>query len=347
MAAASVTSEITGDSRHIRVVSNVLSRSAMQQPFDTAAKALIDAVLSLVCDVAIQTPATPDAMHIDAVVTPRASRDALLQRGMLGQLAVEDCAFEVFAETPDRFDVDLCVARVLWLQAKARKARRLWVITPGVPRQAMTAWGIEKSPEWSAGVYEGRTRASPSIVVLPELEQTRSTLLLRLMGSGALLRAAINEARTLPADAWERGIINDLLLQMDRDLARMMRSDTNPSEDLQMRYEELKRINDAERAQWREEAWATGRADGLAVGLAEGRTEGREEGREEGRTEGRTEGLLDGERDALRIVIQARGWKLSEAHDALVRAASSAEPLRRWIARAAVAQHVDEVFDER
>lgn len=51
----------------------------------------------------------------------------------------------------------------------------------------------------------------------------------------------------------------------------MLRSDTKPSEHLQMRYEELKRINEAERAQWREEAWVTGRADGLALGLAEGR----------------------------------------------------------------------------
>jgi hypothetical protein len=299
----------------------------VQQPYDAAAKALIDAALSRVCEVAIQAPATADTMYVDAVVSPRAPREALLERGMLGRLALDDCAFEVFAETPDRYDVDLCVARVLWIQAKARRARRLWIISPGLARQAIAAWGLERLPEWGCAVYGGVTFASPSIVVLSELAPTRDTLLLRLMGSGALLREAIADARALPADAWERPIIDELLLQMERDLDRMMGTKSKASEELQMRYAELVKINEAERAEWRAEA----RAAGLA----------------EGRAEGHAEGVLVGERAALRTIVAARGWTLSAAQGTRVEECSDPQQITTWIRRAAVVATVDAVFDER
>lgn len=303
------------------------SPSGVQHPYDAAAKALIDAALSRVCDVSIQAPATADTMYVDAVVSPRAPRDALIERGMLGRLALEDCAFEVFAETPDRFDVDLCVARVLWIQAKARSARRLWIISPGVARSAIAAWGLRASSEWSSGVYCGSTAASPSIVVLSELAPTRDTLLLRLMGSGALLRAAIAEARALPDDAWERSIINELLLQLGRDLDRMMKTNSTSSQELQMRYAELVKINEAERAEWRAQA----RAAGLA----------------EGRAEGRAEGVLDGERSALRTIVAARGWTLSDEQSTRVAECSDPQQITAWIRRAAIASSLDAVFEER
>ncbi len=127
-------------------------------------------------------------------------------------MALTSCAIEVFSDTPARFDVQLGFARTLFVSARRRQVYGLWVISPGEPRSAIDHWGLEPRVGWPSGVYSGREHATPSVLVLSQLPRDRSTLLLRLMGSGALLRDAVAEARALAADAWERRIIDDVLL---------------------------------------------------------------------------------------------------------------------------------------
>jgi hypothetical protein len=263
----------------------------MRQPFDAAAKALIDAALQGVCDVTLQAPTTTDTLYIDALVTPKASEAELLARGLLGRMALTPCAIEAFADTPGPYDVDHCFARALFLGAKRRATHRLWVIAAGEPRSAIEAWGLRSRRGWPRGVLLSAAPSRLAVVVLSQLPRTAETLLLRLMGSGALLHDAVVEARALPPSAWERTIIDDVLLQMRRDLDRMMRNKGNPTEDLQMRYAELVKINAAERAAWRAEILAEVRATVREEVREEVRKEGREEVRQEGREEGRAAGL--------------------------------------------------------
>ncbi|WP_437505443.1 hypothetical protein [Sorangium sp. So ce1099] len=49
------------------------------------------------------------------------------------------------------------------------------------------------------------------VVVLAELPRTRATLLLRLLGSGRLLREALADLAALPDDAWEKSIAKPLV----------------------------------------------------------------------------------------------------------------------------------------
>jgi hypothetical protein len=53
-------------------------------------------------------------------------------------------------------------------------------------------------------------------LVLAELPRTRETLLLRLLGAGALLAMALDDFDALPADAWERGAATPVLVQFGR-----------------------------------------------------------------------------------------------------------------------------------
>jgi hypothetical protein len=50
------------------------------------------------------------------------------------------------------------------------------------------------------------------VVVLRELPRDRDTLLLRLMGAGAVLKEALTELSRLPMDAWEREVAVPALL---------------------------------------------------------------------------------------------------------------------------------------
>ena len=72
------------------------------------------------------------------------------------------------------------------------------------------------------------------------------------------------------------------------------------------------------------------------------RAEGRDGGREEGRDEGRDEGL----RAALFAVLAARALPIDEVRTALVTTTRDRILLARWVARAAVAGSVEEVFGE-
>jgi hypothetical protein len=65
---------------------------------------------------------------------------------------------------------------------------------------------------WPVGFYEGQAAEALGVVVLRELPRERDTLLLRLMGAGAVLQEALAELGRLPADAWERQVAMPALI---------------------------------------------------------------------------------------------------------------------------------------
>jgi hypothetical protein len=132
--------------------------------------------------------------------------------------------------------------------------------------------------------------------------------------------------------------VDRLLLRVGRDLRRMVGGAGVPEE--LMRYyqqviqEEQDRIAEAE---------ARGRAMGEARGEARGRAMGEATGRAMGEATGRAMGEAQGEADALRLVLSARGFTLSEEHERQI-AACDLATLRRWVVAAVTAHSIEQVF---
>lgn len=288
----------------------------MQSPFDAMAKALIDAALEGVCDVSLQEPVTPDTLYSDAVIDPRAPTDEIVARGLLGRMASVACVIEAFATVPTVYDADRCVARTALLRANQRRERVLWMVSPGRARSVIDAFALGPDRAWPRGVYLGNTSRVPRLIVASELTRSRSTLLLRLMGRGAVLRAAIEETTRLSDDAWERPFVTRILLHMRTELRRMTGDDAF-SKEIEMRYAEYVKS-----------------VDKLIEDL---------ETRGEARGEAR--GELIGERRALVTLLTARGIAVDEGIAARITACDDREQLVRWIARAATAQSIDAVFE--
>jgi hypothetical protein len=166
------------------------------------------------------------------------------------------------------------------------------------------------------GVYVGHTSRVPRLIVASELARSRSTLLLRLMGRGAVLRDAIEESARLGDDAWERPFVTRVLLRMRSELRRMTGDDAF-SKEIEMRYREYAESVDKMIESLRVESEARGEARGELVG----------------------------ERRALETLLAARGIAVDDGTSARIFACDDREQLVRWIARAATANSIDAVFE--
>ncbi|WP_437649919.1 hypothetical protein [Sorangium sp. So ce362] len=81
-----------------------------------------------------------------------------------------------------------CVAR-----DRAAEPPFLWNLSTGRPTAALDGLRSEAMAGWPAGVYEGPRLLLTAVVVLAELPRVRSTVLIRLMGGGRVLREAIDD----------------------------------------------------------------------------------------------------------------------------------------------------------
>lgn len=109
----------------------------------------------------------------------------------------------------------------LWaMQGRAAKAagRRRppmpasWLIVTEPLAPVLRSFGLERSPRWPAGVYLGAPALGLRAVVLRELAPTRDTLLVRLLGTGAVLERALADQAALPPSAPERRAARAALL---------------------------------------------------------------------------------------------------------------------------------------
>ena len=106
----------------------------------------------------------------------------------------------------------------------ARRARRqeasdpsfpaLWILCGGRPNTVIESSALAVREGGSAGLYPGVPGLRLNLVVLAELPRTRDTLLLRLMGAGRTLHAAIAEVMALPASAWEKSVAEPWLIRL-------------------------------------------------------------------------------------------------------------------------------------
>ncbi|MEI7447689.1 MAG: hypothetical protein WCK28_22570, partial [Burkholderiales bacterium] len=316
-----------------------------------------EAALDRCCEVRVQHPVSDETLYADTVIDPlAAARDRLASRGLLGRIAREPCLIELFSGRVGLADLDVAMARASMLRRVAgSSARALWVVSPFRPGVVLRAWALVPGVRWGKGVYVGRAPRGPRVIVTSELEQTRETLLLRLMGRKATLLRAIRDALELPREAWERGFVDRLLLRVDRDLARMVGVSHIP-EELMLRYqqiikEEQDRIVEAEargralgEAQGRALGEAQGRALGEAQGRALGEAQGRALGEAQGRALGEAIGAVQGEANALRSVLHARGFIVTPEFERRIAACRDLSTLRGWIVAAVTAPSIERVF---
>jgi len=205
----------------------------------------------------------------------------------------------------------------------------LVVISPGRPETVLGAFGcLTVQP----GVYHAVSGLVMRVVVLAELLRTRETLLLRLLGSGQLLRDALADLAALPGDVWERSVATPLLLHFRLESANQP---ATQEDDV-----------DTEMKAWWEDYQQKQRKM-LEEATEAGRNEGRNEGLHQGRNEGLHQGLNQGRNEARKVLLRLLRKRFGELPAAVVgriEAAGEAD-IELWADRVLDAKALSDVLD--
>jgi hypothetical protein len=306
----------------------------MRHRFDRIGKALLRSALEPGGAVAtgLEVPAA-DAQAVDTWFEPAPERTAERQRvGLLGRMAEGPTMFEPFHDPPSVDELRGCLRKQLALDhgrvLEARKQGRprpafpqLWALSTGRPESVLGGYALTPIASWPRGFYEGRPAESLGAVVLRELPRENDTLLLRLMGSGAVLRAALEDLAQLPIEAWEREVAMPALLAARIEMAHdtIDESEQEYLMTTQSLYEE-----------WEAATRERGRQEGRQA--AQHLYEQREAAvHAQGRQEGRQEGQAQEAKRALALVYQARFGPLPSALREALETMGDTSTLERWL----------------
>ena len=298
----------------------------MRNRFDHLGKQIGRAALGRSGPTEAQAEISPETQYADLRHDPDPARIAgRTSLGLLGRIASSPCLIEIYARAPDAGELRACLVKHLahW-QRLARDARALkqqqaapvepslWIIAAGTPASLVAELGLALADGWPEGVYLfGGAVLRVGLVAANQLPRPdRSTLLVRLMAAGPLLRQAVEELRDLPADADERAIAGPILLGFKHALG------TKPARTRE------------------EEEVIVAVQDFFEVARAEGRDEGRDEGRVETRAQ------------AVLTVLRVRGIPVPDAARERILTEQDADRLERWLERAVVAGSAAAVLDE-
>jgi hypothetical protein len=203
----------------------------MRNRFDQLAKQIGKEALGPSGPTIIHDEISPETQHADLRHEPDPAREAERARlGLLGRIAAVLCLIEVYGHAPAAAELRACVVKhfVFWQQRERTRKRKatpqipgalaepfLWIIAASKPTALVLKLQLTPAPGWPRGVYffyEDVFRMG--IVVASELPRDRSSLLVRLMAAGPLLAHAIEDLGTLPADAHERVVAQQILLNL-------------------------------------------------------------------------------------------------------------------------------------
>lgn len=307
----------------------------MHNRADQFGKSLLRDALSAATAPETEVEVVAATQKIDVYAVPDPGRAAERRKmGLLGDLSAEPALFEPFRNTPSLARVRRCLSKQLaWHHELERRARAsakaqpsgeraaaprvafpwLVIISPGRPATAIEGYGCKPI---RPGVAEAVAGLRMRVVVLAELPRTRETLLLRMLGSGRLLKEALVDLSALPVDAWENGVLAPLLIHFR--LASRGKPGTKEDEvsaEIRVWFEDYQRKL-------------------------------RDEGRDEGRREGRREGRAEGEAHALLTALRVRGIAVPDVVCERILAERDPSLLERWLERAIVATSLAEVLDE-
>jgi hypothetical protein len=304
----------------------------MHNRSDQFAKSLLRDGLSLASAAQTEVEVLAATQKIDVYSVPDPAREAERARmGLLGELSAEPSLFEPFHRTPSLRQVRQCLRKQLtWHHELERRARAaagsvvpnedagappqpavafpaLVVIGPGRPETVLDAYRCEQA---QPGVYHAVPGLVTRVVVLAELPRTRSTLLLRLLGSGRLLRDALADLALLPDGAWEKGIAKPLLIHFRLGTEEPIDEEDEVSAEIRAWVEEYE-----------------------------------QKLRAEARTEGVNEGRAEEASRAVLTALRVRGIAVPDVVRERILAEKDPETLERWLERAIVATSLTEVFD--
>lgn len=245
-------------------------RLTMRERHDACGKESLEVLLEDVGTVTRGLEVSGSSQRFDLWFAPEPSQHAeRMRRGLLGEL-VDDpagCALELFRNTPGERALDECVRRLalrrhaLVRAAKGRVAPRPWVvvISPGVPEGSLVEFGFTEDV-LRRGVYRSARGMGLVLVVVSRLPETRETLALRTLGRGATWERAMRELASLPADTWERRLVEVLLRwrgEIEALRAREARENAEVPTDMGTLWEQI-------RTELTRDAVALGRAEVLA-----------------------------------------------------------------------------------
>src|SRR5580700_3812848 len=170
---------------------------------------------------------------------PTEARGERALLGLLGRIVRSLCLLEIYGHMPHGAEWRACLGKHFahW-EAWARRVRAenrkqkakglepeplikpmLWILAVAFSKPMRRKLDVKTRPGWPKGVYfHGRDVYRVGIVVANELPRDRSTLLVRFMVAGPLLKDAIEDLAELPADAIERGLVEGDLVDLERTL---------------------------------------------------------------------------------------------------------------------------------
>lgn len=324
----------------------------MHNRSDQFAKNILREALSRASIAETEVEVLAATQKIDVFSIPDPAREAeRKEMGMLGELSAEPSLFEHFSRTPSLRLFRRCLRKQLtWYHELERRASAatgerapdtdpeatqpnaavpfpaLVITSAGRPETVLEAYGFQQV---QPGLYYAVPGLVTRIVVLGELLRTRETLLLRLLGSGRVLREALEDLSALPDDAWEKSITTPLLVHF-----RLASEEPSTSEEDDV---------SAEIRAWFKEYEQNLRSEARKEGLQEGLSKGLMEGLMEGLSKGLSKGLKEGERTLLLRLLRARFGELPETALARIEAAGPSE-LEQWGERVLNAQTLDDVL---
>jgi hypothetical protein len=210
----------------------------MRNRFDWLGKQIGQAALGASGVTRVQDGITSETLYADIRHEPDPEREAERARlGLLGRMAANLCLIELYGHAPGAAEFRACLNKHLtfWQErlrqhhtakAKAKNLGQqlgsfiepsLWIITAGRPTALLKDLKPGPAPGWPEGVcYFGGDALRVGVIVASELPRERSTLLVRLMAGGALLTQAIRELAELPAEAPERAVAEQFLLNLQQ-----------------------------------------------------------------------------------------------------------------------------------
>jgi hypothetical protein len=190
-------------------------------PFDRLGKDLVREALEGRCSVESDAEVPASTRRIDLWVTPReASAPSPEHLGLLGRITSGSVTLEFFHNTPSGEELHVCLIKHGEFRHFLSRRKTLppvpiqWVISSGRPDAGIDGLGFRPMIGGLSGIYESPRLHYTRLVVVSELPVVRDTLLVRLLGAGAVMKRAITELQALPADAPERRLALPVLLRL-------------------------------------------------------------------------------------------------------------------------------------
>ncbi|HWU88749.1 MAG TPA: hypothetical protein VN253_15890 [Kofleriaceae bacterium] len=191
----------------------------MRFRYDQLAKQLASTLLESFGETTTSEEVLADSQHIDIWHLPDEgmSPDGRARLGMFGRMSERACLLESYHEPPDDDELRDCIRKHLSFhhtrRLKAGAAvggpgvvplTTCWIVSSGRPGLAMPAFGFAQAEGWPTGTYDTLPGLQLKLAVLTELPRSHETLLVRLLGRGAVLNRALHDLLALPPGSWER-----------------------------------------------------------------------------------------------------------------------------------------------